>query len=68
MPRRKISIPRADFLSAHGANLLARAVEQYWVRYGVNTVRATCHEMPDMPGLFVVRSNLVAGMPSNESL
>lgn len=47
-----------DNYTAKGANVLARRIEFYWKERGHPTIRAEAYELPGMPGLFGVRSNL----------
>lgn len=53
--------PATDFLTRHGADLIATHLVAYWRARGFQGLRATPYEVT--PGTWGVRSNMVGGIP-----
>lgn len=52
-----------DTLTRSGADYLVTMIQNYWHDRGFSHVRAERYELPEMPEIYGVRSNLVGGMP-----
>lgn len=52
-----------DTYTSFGAGLLAKTIETYWHDRGARHVKVERYELEHFPGMWGVRSNLVAGMP-----
>ncbi len=58
-----------DNYTKHGAGVLAALVEKYWHGRGHRHVKAERYELgANVPGMWGVRSNLVAGLPPARSV
>lgn len=63
----RIKAPREDYLTYYGASILCQRIEEYWHNAGHRAVRAERYEVPGMPGVWAVTSNLVTGRPASFS-
>jgi hypothetical protein len=59
----RLASPRLDYLSKYGAGILAATIQTFWKSRGHGHVTAERYEISEMPDVWSVRSNLIAGKP-----